>query len=90
MVQAVSRRPFTAEIRVLARVSPYGICDQSGTRTGFALKCFSFALSISFHRGSLYSYITWGINNRPVWWLQFRDIVALYRHDQQQHGNALK
>jgi hypothetical protein len=24
-----------------------------------------FPLSISFHRGSPYSYISWGMNNRP-------------------------
>jgi hypothetical protein len=25
-----------------------------------------FSLSVSFHRGSPYSYITWAMNNRPV------------------------
>jgi hypothetical protein len=36
MVQAVSRRPLTAEARVPARHSPCGICGgQSGNVTGF-------------------------------------------------------
>jgi hypothetical protein len=26
----------------------------------------SFSLSISFHRGSPYAFITWGMNNTPV------------------------
>jgi hypothetical protein len=30
MAQAVSRRPPTAEARVLARLSPYGICGGQG------------------------------------------------------------
>jgi hypothetical protein len=35
--QAVSRRPLTAEARVLSRASPCGICGgQSGTMTGFS------------------------------------------------------
>ena len=43
VAQAVSRRPLTAEARVLSRVSPCGICGgQSGAVT-------SFPLSISFH-----------------------------------------
>jgi hypothetical protein len=37
MAQAVSRRPLTAEARVLSRVSPCGIYGgQSGTGTGFS------------------------------------------------------
>jgi hypothetical protein len=37
MVQAVSRRPPTAEARVRSRVSPCGICGgQSGAVTGFS------------------------------------------------------
>jgi hypothetical protein len=36
MAQAVSRRPLTAEARVLDLVNPCGICGgQSGTGTGF-------------------------------------------------------
>jgi hypothetical protein len=37
MVQAVSRRPLTAEARFRFRVSPCGICGgQRGTVTGFS------------------------------------------------------
>jgi hypothetical protein len=37
MAQAVSRRPFTAEARICARVGPCVICGgQSGTGTGFS------------------------------------------------------
>jgi hypothetical protein len=32
----------------------------------FISEFFGFSLSISFHCGSPYSYITWGMNNRPV------------------------
>jgi hypothetical protein len=44
-----------------------------------------FSLSISFHRGSPYSYITWGMNNRPVK-PQFRDIVSPHRHEREHEG----
>jgi hypothetical protein len=34
MAQAVSRRPLIAEARVLARVSPCGICDGQNVALG--------------------------------------------------------
>jgi hypothetical protein len=65
MAQEVSRRPLTAEARVHARVSSCGICGgQSGIGTGF-LRVLRFS-QLSFFRGSPYSYIFWGVNNRPV------------------------
>jgi hypothetical protein len=43
MVQAVSRRPLTAEARVRSRDSPCGICGgQSGTGTDFSLSTSVF------------------------------------------------
>jgi hypothetical protein len=53
MSQAVTRRPFTAEARVRARISPCAIyVGQSGTGASFFSEFFSIALSVSFHRGS--------------------------------------
>jgi hypothetical protein len=43
MVQAVNRRPVTAEARVRSLVSPCGICgEQSGTGTGFSPSTLDF------------------------------------------------
>jgi hypothetical protein len=67
MAQAVSRRPLAAEALILIRVCPRGICDgQSGPWDRFFSEFFSFPLSISFHRGSPYSYIIWGIKIGPL------------------------
>jgi hypothetical protein len=32
----------------------------------FSFEFFVFSLSISFHRGSSYSYLTWETNNSPI------------------------
>jgi hypothetical protein len=63
MAQAVSRWPLTAEARVLARVSPYEIW---GGQSRLSPNSSGFPLSVSFHRGSPYSYIAWGKNNKPI------------------------
>jgi hypothetical protein len=64
MTQAVSHRPLNAE--ALIRVISCGICGgQSGTGTGFS-ESFGSSLTISFHLGSPYAYISFGMNNRPV------------------------
>jgi hypothetical protein len=34
------------------------------------------------HCGSPYSYIIWGINNRPLGWPQFIDNVSRHQHEQ--------
>jgi hypothetical protein len=57
------------------RCSLFGLPESSGGRVR------SFTLSVSLHSASSCSYITWGINNRPVWWSQFRDVVSTHRHD---------
>jgi hypothetical protein len=60
MAQTVSRRPHAAETRVHALISPCGICGgPSGTGTPPHPEFFGFPLSVSFHRGLLYSSITW-------------------------------
>jgi hypothetical protein len=66
MAQAVSRRPLTAEDRVRVRLSP---CDIYGghrcTGTGFSPTSSVFPLRCRF-TVTINSYITWGMNNRPV------------------------
>jgi hypothetical protein len=58
MVQAVSRRPLTAEARVRVRVNPCGICcGKSGTGTDFSPSSSVFRVNISFHRRSPNSYL---------------------------------
>jgi hypothetical protein len=63
MVQAVSRRPLAAECQVRVRVSP---CGTSGGQSGTGTSFFGFPLSISFQRGSPYSYVLWRMNNMYV------------------------
>jgi hypothetical protein len=65
MAQAVSRRPLTVQARVRTRVSPCSICGVKCHSDRFLSQLFGF-LPISFHCGSPYAYIAWGINNRPV------------------------
>jgi hypothetical protein len=66
MAQEFSRRPLAVEARVRAWVSPGGICGgHSGNGTGF----FSSASVLLYQYHSTvdpFSYIIWGMNNRPV------------------------
>jgi hypothetical protein len=51
---------------VCFRVSPCGICGgQIGNATGFLSEFFSFPCQYN-STGPPYSYIIWGMNNRPV------------------------
>jgi hypothetical protein len=63
MAQVVSRRPFTAEARVRARVNPRGICGgQSGTETGFSPN--SSVFPCQYHSTvAVQTHIIWGIRN---------------------------
>jgi hypothetical protein len=68
IAQAVSRRPLTAEDRVCVRVSS---CEKCGGEKCQWYRVFARVLrfffpSISFRRGSPYSYIIWRMNHRPV------------------------
>jgi hypothetical protein len=68
MAQAVSRRPLSAEARVLSRVSQCEICGgQSGTGTGFPPKYVGFPLSISPLHGKTKKLIIsiTGLHNKP-------------------------
>jgi hypothetical protein len=63
MAQALSRRPLTAEARVLARVNPRRICGgQSGTGTGFSPS--SSVFPCRYHSAiALQTHIIWGMRN---------------------------
>jgi hypothetical protein len=63
MAQVVSRRPFTAEARVCARVNPCGICgEQSETGTGFSPS--SLVFPCQYHSTvALETHIIWGTGN---------------------------
>jgi hypothetical protein len=61
MAQVVSCWPLTGE----TGVSACGFVVDKVALGQVFLHVLQFPMSISFHHGSPYSYITWGINNRP-------------------------
>jgi hypothetical protein len=66
MIQAVSRRPVSADALIPVRSVHVGsVVDKVALGQVF-LRVLLFPLSVSFHRGCPYSYITWGMNNRDV------------------------
>jgi hypothetical protein len=66
MVHVISCWPLTAETQVCARVCHVGfLVDKVLLLLVFSLST-SVSLFISFHHGSLYSYVIWGKNNRPA------------------------
>jgi hypothetical protein len=64
--QAVSRRPVTAEVWFVPGSVRVGFVVDKVALGQVFLRVLRFSLSISFRRGSPYSYIVWGISNRPV------------------------
>jgi hypothetical protein len=84
MAQAVSCRPLTAEDRVRARVGPCAICgEESGNGTGFSPN--SSVSPCQYHSNvAIHTFISCGRGEEQArWWLQFRDIVSLYRHEHE-------
>jgi hypothetical protein len=62
----IIRRPLTAEARICARVSHVGfMVDKVALGQDFFSEFFGFLVSVSFHLSPC-SYITWGMNSRPV------------------------
>jgi hypothetical protein len=83
MAEVVICCSLTTKAWACIQVSQHRICGgQNGTGTGFS-PSFLVSPSISFHHGSPYLYITWGMNNRRLW-LQFSDIVSPHWYEQQQ------
>jgi hypothetical protein len=81
MAQAVSRRDFTAETRFQTRVCPCGFCDGINWYwERFFSELFCFPLSISFHRCSPHSCITWRMNSRLVG----RNLETVSPHDMKK------
>jgi hypothetical protein len=78
VAQVFSRRSLTAESRVQARVNPYGICGGQ-----VSLRVLQFSLSVSFHRGSPYSYVIWGMNSKPDG-NRSSETVSPRRHEQDE------
>jgi hypothetical protein len=66
MAQAVSHRPFTAEDRVHTRHSIWDLWWIKWHWNILFSEFFSFPLSVLFHRGSVCSYIVWGMKSRHV------------------------
>jgi hypothetical protein len=80
MTQAVSHRSLTSEARVRAPVSPGGILVDKVAPGQVFVRVLRFTLLVSFHRGGPYSYITWGVNDRPAGG-RSSETVSPYRHE---------
>jgi hypothetical protein len=83
MAQTVSLQSLTMEAQVRARVCQCGICGEKVALGQVFLRVLQFSLSIIFHRGSPHSYITWGVNNRPVSG-RSSETVSPHRHEYEQ------
>jgi hypothetical protein len=75
MAQAVSRRPFAAEARVLALANPCGIYGgESGTGIGFSPSYSGFPCK--YHSTvALQTHIIQGMNNKSVVAVQRRSLT---------------
>jgi hypothetical protein len=63
IAQAVSRLPLTTEARFLPGSVYEGLVVESVALGHVFLRVLRVSLSISFHRGSSYSCILWGMNS---------------------------
>jgi hypothetical protein len=74
MTQVVSRQPLTAEARVRVRISPCGICGQSGTGAGFPPS--TSVLSCQYNSTvAPFSYIIW-------------DMFSSHKHDMNNMSSV--
>jgi hypothetical protein len=74
MVQAVSRRPFSAEARLRSLGNPRGIYGgESGTGTCFSLSASVFSCQYHF-TGCFHTHL--GDEQQARWWPQFRCRLA--------------
>jgi hypothetical protein len=81
MAQAASHRSLNMEARIYVQGGPCGIYGgKSGNGTGFFSKFLGFPLSLSFHRGSAYSYIIWGMDKGPVGG-RSSETASFHRHE---------
>jgi hypothetical protein len=88
VAQAVSYCPVIMEAQVCTWVSPCRICSGQWDWDSFFSVFFHISLSISLHHDFPFSYIICRIGQKACCWLQFRDIVSPYQHEQEVSGDT--